>query len=110
MATKVTRAKRVANQRVRKSGSAPAKASTLAHAKRLRAPKPNPLVVHQNEAEEMVKDLNQSIDNVLTLAELADEHPYIEIALETLVSLRHMRDVIRLEMGSVLADQQAAQP
>jgi hypothetical protein len=76
--------------------------------RRPRALKPNPRVVHQNEAEQMVKDLNQAIDNVLTLAELADEHPYTEIALETLVSLRNMRDVIRLEMGSALRESREA--
>jgi hypothetical protein len=61
-------------------------------------------VVRRYEAEDMVARLNVAIDNVLSLAERANEHPYNEIALETLFSLRHMRDAIRLEMGSAAAE------
>ena len=75
--------------------------------KRAGAKVPSPVglvrVVQMAEAEEMVERLNKAIDDVLTLGEFCqEESPYNLIALETMISLRHMRDVLRLEMGAAL--------
>lgn len=119
MVQKVTRKQSVAKRRVQKAtktGAALVDRRLLAQAERETlglppgvvpdVPPPTrgslgPRVVHMGECREMVSQLNEAIDNVLSLAELADEHPYNEIALETLLSLRQMRDLIRLEMGQV---------
>lgn len=93
--------------RKRSTNKKPTAARAKAHDRKLLAKaeaetgsKLGPRVVHQGEAEYVVNGLAQVLENLLDLAEIAEEHPYNEIVLESLLKVRQMRSTLQTELGN----------
>lgn len=69
---------------------------TAVRAKRGGADKLGPPLVPKGEAEDLVAGLSQVLENLLDLAEVAQEDPYDAIALESILRVRQMRGVVQV--------------
>lgn len=60
--------------------------------------KPQARVLHRNEALQMVTDLGDCIENVINIADGAEDHTKI-LALDTLVLLQTKRQILQCEIA-----------